>query len=232
MIYPAAVYRPVSNHGGPMSAHLGLVLHVQDGNNSLYNYFNTSSSQVSSHFWAAKSGLVEQYIDTDLRSWAQENGNPTYLSVETEGYPNEPLNASQLTSVAALLSWCATTYTFPIIGPVPHGRQGFTPHCNPDGTPDPSWGNHPCPDPIRLGQMSTIIALTKTPTPPLIVQEDEKMPYYVTNTQGTGFVIPYDLSSKTGIVSGADAGALIATNLYKVLKLSDAQINAIPNAHN
>jgi len=65
------------------------------------------------------------------------------------------------------------------------------------------------------------------PTP---VEEDDMQDYYVTDKAGTGFVVAADLSSKTGIVDGADAGTLIATGQYKVITLSDAQINAIPNA--
>ena len=54
---------------------------------------------------------------------------------------------------------------------------------------------------------------------------------YTTNSKGTGFVVAADLSSKTGIVNGQDAGALIATGQYIVVKLDDAEINAIPDAH-
>jgi hypothetical protein len=69
-----------------------------------------------------------------------------------------------------------------------------------------------------------------TPTPP---QEDTVPPLYVTDSAGAGFVVATDLSSKTGVVSGADAAVLLATGLYKPIpqgQLSDAQITAIPNA--
>jgi hypothetical protein len=66
-------------------------------------------------------------------------------------------------------------------------------------------------------------------------QEDD-VPYYAVNSNGTGYVIACDLSSKTGI-PGPDAPILIATGFYKVMdglqgrpKLTDALINAIPNA--
>jgi lysozyme len=65
--------------------------------------------------------------------------------------------------------------------------------------------------------------------PPPAPKEDD-MQLYTTNSGGTGFVVAADLSSKTGIVDGQDAGDLIATGQYVVVKLSDAQINAIPNA--
>jgi hypothetical protein len=68
------------------------------------------------------------------------------------------------------------------------------------------------------------------PTPPGGI---ELKPLYVTNSAGTGFVVAADLSSKTAVVSGNDAAALLATGLYEYVaqgKLSDAQIAAIPNA--
>jgi hypothetical protein len=65
------------------------------------------------------------------------------------------------------------------------------------------------------------------PIPP---EEDDMKPLYVTRSNGAGYVVAGDLSSKTGIVDGADAGLLLATNQYLIVKLSDAQIDAIPNA--
>ena len=165
MICPFASYRPVVNHGGAMSHHLGLVLHVQQGNGSLYGYFNNPTSQVSSHFWCGKDGTLEQYVDTNNEAWAEAAGNSSYLSVETEGTETEALTQAQLATVSKLLVWAAKGYGFPITGPVPHGTPGFTPHCNPNGTPDPAWGNHPCPGPIRLSQMSSIVALATQPPP-------------------------------------------------------------------
>ena len=160
MICPFASYLPVGNHGGPMSGHIGLVLHVQQGNGSLYGYFDNPASQVSAHFWCSKAGNLEQYLDTDLTAWAEVAGNANYLSVETEGVDTESLTPAQVSTVARLLTWCANAYGFPVTGPVPHGTPGFTPHCNPNGSPDPAWGNHPCPGSLRLAQMPTIIAAT------------------------------------------------------------------------
>lgn len=67
----------------------------------------------------------------------------------------------------------------------------------------------------------------KPPAPPL---KEEDMPLYATNSAGTGFVIATDLSSKTGMPDGADAAALLETNQYITVKLTDQLINDIPNA--
>ena len=55
------------------------------------------------------------------------------------------------------------------------------------------------------------------------------MQLYATDSKGTGYVIAADLSTKEGVVSPEDASALLATGLYKVVKLTDAQIGAIPS---
>lgn len=167
MLCPLAVYRPVVNHGGPMGSVRGLCMHVQEGDGSLFGYFDNPASQVSSHFWMAKNGYMEQYLEVPTHvnshdgetAWAEAAGNPNYLSVETEGFATENLTTIQLVRLAALVNWCAAMYAMPVVGPVEHGAAGFTPHCNPDGTPDPGWGNHTCPGPIRLSQMHTVLAI-------------------------------------------------------------------------
>jgi hypothetical protein len=187
-----------------MVAHYGLVLHVQQGNGSLYGYFNNPASQVSSHFWCAKDGTLEQYVDTDVQAWAEAAGNPFYLSVETEGSDTEDLTIAQLGKVAELLSWAAGEYGFGVTGPVAHGSKGLTPHCNPDGTPDPAWGNHTCPGTIRLAQMPTIVALAQ-PTPPPIKPEEIMQTFE--NSKGQTVIVGNQQSNGHTIVvtSGADA---------------------------
>ena len=162
MICPFASYLPVGNHGGPMSGHIGLVLHVKRGNGSLYGYFDNPASQVgASAPGAPRPRRLEQYLDTDPDGMGKvARKTPNTSSVETEGVDTESLTQAQVSTVARLLTWCANAYGFPVTGPVPHGTPGFTPHCNPNGTPDPAWGNHPCPGSLRLAQMPTIIAAT------------------------------------------------------------------------
>lgn len=147
-----------------MSAHLGLVVHVQQGDGSLAGFFDNPSAQVSAHFWCSKSGRLEQYLDTDVVAWAEENGNGSYVSCEFEGFDTEAMTSLQLLVGAGLFKWLAGLYGFPITGPVAHGQKGLTPHCNLDGSPDPAWGDHPCPGTIRLGQMGGIVYLA-SPTP-------------------------------------------------------------------
>src|SRR5215469_174851 len=107
------VYKPVVNHGGNISGPIGIVVHVQEGNGSLYGWFNNPSSDASSHYWVAKSGVIEQYVDTKLQAWAQSAGNADYLSVETEGYVTEAFTSAQSASLKELLQWASTTFKFP-----------------------------------------------------------------------------------------------------------------------
>src|SRR5215469_3449850 len=105
----------------------GLVLHVQEGNGSLYGWFSNPAAKVSAHFWCSKAGALEQYLQPPQQTaWAQAAGNPNYVSVECEGFATEAMTAAQIAKVAQLLDWAAGTFAFPIVGPVAHGAEGFT----------------------------------------------------------------------------------------------------------
>lgn len=171
MKYNGAVWRPVANVGPPIGQPvLGIVVHVQVGNGSLFGQFNDPTSQTSSHFWIAKDGVVEQYVDTGSQSWAQVAGNLRYLSVETEGYPTEPLTVAQLASLADLIRWGATTYGFPV-SMTDHGGQGVTTHAfYPSGLPDPTWGGHLCPGSMRTAQVAALVTPAPPPVPPPVAR--------------------------------------------------------------
>jgi hypothetical protein len=233
-LMPGTVQKPVSAHGGPTGAILGVVIHVTAGEGDPYNEFANPNNKVSSHFGIGNGqggmadGVIEQYVDTSLMAWAEVNGNANYISVETEGEPNEPLTNNQILAFASVMVWAHRTYSVPLVSVDVPGQLGFITH----GDGGVSWGNHPdCPGPARSAQRAAILfiadLIVNPPPPP---PQEEDMPLYATNSAGTGFVIAADLSSKTGILDGTDAGALIATGLYKSVKLSDAQINSIPNA--
>lgn len=62
--------------------------------------------------------------------------------------------------------------------------------------------------------------------------EDPEMAIYCTDTQGTGFVVATDLTSKRGLPDPEDAASLQATGLYREAKLTDAFLAQIPDAPN
>jgi len=148
-----------------MSAHFGLILHVQVGNNDLGAEFNDPNSQASYTWVAYKDGSLDQFCDAAAHAWAQAQGNDTYNSVGTQGFPPEPLTEAACATIAALYRWGHDTYGWPYhLAEVP-GEPGFGWH----GMGGNAWGGHPnCPGDIRRGQRQHILDLAQgqTPAPP------------------------------------------------------------------
>jgi hypothetical protein len=153
---PGVVWRPVVNfHPNGVREHRGLVLHVQDGNNSPFGWFNTPSSQASSDFWVSKTGVIEQYVNTGVDyAWAQAAGNPYYASVETEGHPGEPLTGAQVEGVANIYAWGHEEFAWPLTVVDSTTAHGLTYH----GVGRAAWGGHTgCPGDLRKAQRGAII---------------------------------------------------------------------------
>lgn len=156
---PGFTLRPVRNRYVDSTPTIGLVLHVAQGNGSLFGWFDNPSSQASSTWWAGKKGQREQYGDPDTqRFWAQAAGNRTYHSIETEGYTTEPLTPAQLETVAQALAAGHTRYGWPLQLASKPGDPGLGWH----GMGAAAWGNHPgCPGDKRRAQMPAIITRAK-----------------------------------------------------------------------
>ena len=168
-IMPGAVWRPVSAHGGPIGAIYGVVEHVTAGEGDPFNEFANPNNQVSSHFGIGNGqggmadGLIEQYVDTAYKSWAQAAGNTDYISVETEGQPTEALTAAQVASFGRIMSWVNAAYGVPLVVIDTPGQRGLITH----GDGGAAWGGHyDCPGAIRKAQRSAILAATGGPPPP------------------------------------------------------------------
>jgi len=154
--------KPVQNRtAGALDGHrtLGLVLHEQNGNGALAGWFNNPAAQASSTWWAGKKGEREQYGDPDTdKFWAQAAGNSMYHSIETEGYPNEPLTDAQIETVAQAFAWGHLRYDWPLVLAEAPGQPGLGWH----GMGGVAWGNHPgCPGDIRKGQRAQILVRAK-----------------------------------------------------------------------
>lgn len=173
--FDCAQRKPISvNFGGTMQRNIGLVLHHAVMNGSLQGFFNNPSAQVSAHFWVSKSGVIEQYVDSNARAWHGMSLNDSYCGVETEGCVNPP-HAEPMTD--AMVRGLATLYSE---GMRRHGWQNRL--ANADG--QPGFGFHrmavntACPCDIRLNRRSEILALaagkpvTPTPTPPPALEGD------------------------------------------------------------
>lgn len=150
---------------------LGLILHVQAGNNALSGWFNNPAASASSTWWAGKAGGREQYGDPDCdKFWAQSAGNSTYHSVETEGYPSEPLTSAQIDSCATIYAWGHLRYGWPLKLAEKPGESGLGWH----GMGGSAWGGHTgCPGDIRKAQRKDILRRAQELLAPSAPQGDE-----------------------------------------------------------
>lgn len=146
----------------------GLVLHVQVGNSSLAYMAANPSYDVVPNFWIGKDeGQFEQYLPLDVRSWCQSDGNSWGPSVETAGYPEEPLTDWQIRCLAAIYRLGVDVAGWPLQltdDPSANGR-GFGWH----GMGGKSWGGHTsCPGDIRKDQRNDVLALVGGAAPAVV----------------------------------------------------------------
>ncbi|MGW2274135.1 peptidoglycan recognition protein family protein [Streptomyces yangpuensis] len=156
---PEAILRPLSVNFTPggLQEVRGLVLHVQEGENSLHDRFNDPTVKSSAHFWVSQSGEIEQYVSARDRAWAQGTGNPSWLSVETSGFASRPLTAQQVDSVARIYAWGMAQHGWPLApAPTPLGR-GLGIH----SMGGRAWGGHACPGPLRSAQTGEILTAAR-----------------------------------------------------------------------
>ncbi|MEX2237715.1 MAG: N-acetylmuramoyl-L-alanine amidase [Dehalococcoidia bacterium] len=132
MKYEKALWRPITtNHrkGRTRGAATvqAFVCHSQEGYGSLFTLFNNPARRASTHFWIAKTGQVEQYVDTADTAWGNgernRSGGPdaripwaaaayaaaavndVTVSCELEGRAGEPMTPEQKTAALLLLRW-------------------------------------------------------------------------------------------------------------------------------
>lgn len=156
MWYSGARKRPATNVSGAMQSHLGLILHVQEGNGDLGAQFSDRKSQSSYTWVVAKDGGVDQFVDSDLTAWAHGSGNGSYNSVGTQGFATEPLTQAACQTIAALYRWGNAQYGWPFQLAESPGERGFGWH----GMGGSDWGGHPgCPGDLRKNQRQQILSL-------------------------------------------------------------------------
>ncbi len=208
---PLAIWKgpiPSSNYAAGPTTKIGTVHHViVGGADGALATFKNGANQVSAHFIvcgpgdSSPDGTIWQLLDTGDCCYAQANGNypPTaYIGIETSGQPTTAMTAAQCEAMAQIDAWASTTHHFPLVGPVAHGTPGVAAHCNPNGTPDPAWGNHSCPGPARLAQIPPIVARARAitgtvPSPStkdaahMISATSTGLGYYIAHSDGAVF---------------------------------------------
>ena len=127
---PGAIRKEVTRHRTPIELiggqYRGVVYHIAASEGaSLFNYFNQPGNPTS-HFYVRYDGTVEQYVDTRYRAPAQLDGNPTLISIETQGgtadTPNQPNSCdqqqwttSQREALAQITAWLHGINGMPLI---------------------------------------------------------------------------------------------------------------------
>ncbi|MEO3977696.1 N-acetylmuramoyl-L-alanine amidase [Streptomyces sp. CAU 1734] len=152
---PGIARKPIGENfsRGGRAGQRGLILHVQEGEGSLFERFSNPATETSSHFWVSQAGEIEQYVSVHDRSWTQRAGNLEWVSIETSGFTGKPLTGPQVDSVARVFAWGAREHGWPLtVTDSPQGR-GLGTHSMGGG----AWGGHACPGPVRAGQREDVL---------------------------------------------------------------------------
>jgi hypothetical protein len=131
-------------------------MHQQVGNGSLHGYFSNPANEVSAHFWIAKSGAVEQYVDTSVVAWHAKHLNVTYCGAECEGYPDEALTDAQCLAFSEVMAEGAQRHGWALRLAESAGQPGLGYHRMPGGV------NTACPSQLRVDQRALILELAQT----------------------------------------------------------------------
>ncbi|MFD9301344.1 N-acetylmuramoyl-L-alanine amidase [Streptomyces sp. NPDC060048] len=160
---PGVSRRPLERNyvAGERDAQRGLVLHVQEGEGSLYERFGTPGLKASAHFWVSRDGETEQYVSVLDRAWAQVEGNGAWASVETSGFATRTLTEAQVDAVARIYAWGAGAHGWPAALSERPDQPGLGTH----SMGGASWGAHACPGTLRAGQRTEIIRRMKEHLP-------------------------------------------------------------------
>jgi hypothetical protein len=154
-ILKSTTWRPISaNIGGAMARPIHqLLLHQQVGNGSLFGYFNNPANEVSAHFWVAKAGLGEQYVDTARSAWHARDANGRCLGVELEGHPGEPITAEQIATMGRIMAELAQTDGLALVEANTQAERGVGYHR--------LWVATACPSDLRLSARPAMIAAAR-----------------------------------------------------------------------
>lgn len=152
---PGVARKPIGTNfsRGGREGQRGLILHVQEGEGSLFDRFSDPATKSSAHFWVSRAGEIEQYVSVHHRSWTQRAGNVEWVSIETSGFAGKPLTTVQVDAVARVYVWGAREHGWPLeVTDSPKGR-GLGTHAM-GGS---AWGGHACPGTIRARQREVIM---------------------------------------------------------------------------
>lgn len=184
-IYPGAVFKPTTWGGKTKRNRQGRgILHVAVSERVSYPPFSGNTW----HFYVAKNGYCEQYVDTDFCAWASVDANDDALSIETAGAAtpavvnSEPWTPEQCARIADIMRWEASQPGGAPLELLPDskpGRRGWGPHrlgIKHSAGPRPGWWQpggevwssalgKECPGDAKVAQVPGIIAMARSGAP-------------------------------------------------------------------
>ena len=109
---PFAVWRPIRENytQARIDPDIAIAHSAVDapGPSSLFSFFDSTSVGVETHFFIKNDGVIEQYLDTNVRADANRyvNGRAVSFETEDEGDPNNrKWTPQQVASIKRLLAW-------------------------------------------------------------------------------------------------------------------------------
>lgn len=188
--FDCAIKRPITtNMGGTLSPNYGLILHHAVANQSLWSFFNSPSAQVSAHFWVSLTGVIEQYVDTNVVAWHAKQLNGRYCGVETEGCTqspyDQPMTAAMISALARLYAEGNKRHGWKYQLINQDGQQGFGYHR--------MAVNTGCPCDVRVNTRQQILDQAQGGAPPspstarsseLIASTSSGKGYWTTTSDG------------------------------------------------
>lgn len=173
--FPGAIRKEVTRHRTSLvlvnGRYRAVVFHIAVSDSaSLFNYFNQPGNPTS-HFYVRKTGVVEQYVDTQFRAPAQLEGNPTCISIETEGGTEAGCSgtwtAEQVNALTDLTVWLNQVGGLPLVAMpnslpasvgVGYHRLGINPWRVSGGETWSDATGKECPCDHRIAQIPGILA--------------------------------------------------------------------------
>lgn len=134
------------------------IAHSAAGKGSLYGYWLTGST-LECHFWISEEGVIEQYMDTQVRADANYKANDFAISIETESSVSatERWNPKQAAALIKLTDWICKAHGIPRSLTKTWDGSGLGYHIQ-FGAPG-QWTpvSKSCPGPARIGQFKAEI---------------------------------------------------------------------------
>lgn len=113
---PGTTWKPIAhNYTKRKTAKRRVILHVAESEStSIHGWFNNPTARASSHFYVARDGKIEQYVDTDYIAWTSGEGNTDSIGVETQGRSAGPWTPEQCAALARIIAWAHKTHGVPL----------------------------------------------------------------------------------------------------------------------